>query len=887
MLELAENERTRSAEQDHQGAVSALLADLARAPPAGSAPPSAPPLATGTVIGRFELVRELGRGGFGVVYEARDRQLGREVALKLVPCAAGPHAAEERAVHEAEAAANLLHPNVVTLFDVGRCEHGVYLVLELLRGRTLSERLAEGPLPPREALQVGLQAARGLAHAHAHGVVHRDLSPGNLFLCQDGSVKLLDFGLARAFGAPHRPGGTRTYMAPEQRRGAPEDERTDVFALGLVMHRMITGELPERPRRGRPRIAEIEELPGLTDTLGDMLEMDPVDRPRDGTELVAALEAIEAGAPPVRPPAPRRRMLLSTQVAIALGAATLGVGAGSALLVRGPRVVGSRPPAASAEAPRAPAGAPEARRRESAVTDGRAQAGAAVTSSLEAYRHYLLGLEAARVRFDSAQALLEFRRALAIDPHFALPQLEIALLASWHEAPGEDSEARIAAAAAEADRLPDKERRTILAFRSLLLGDLPDAVARGRSLAIDYPTDLEALYVAGEALWHGGTASGPAEAADLFRRALDLDPPLLVAAIHLYEWIARFGPADEAVARARRAVQVAPGPVSEAMLARALAMAGDTPRAIALARRASESAQGTSFEASYALAEVLAHAGRFAQAERELRRWTGPDAEGGDRRVALEYLPVLLATQGRRTEALAAWKALTAERCGPDCDVFDARLRVHLALAGGDDRAALAALRALPPELAAHPEVDQLAWMWALAGDPQAGAAHAARLPPGSSHERRYAGIAALQQGRYEDAAEILRDSGTHSPSLESTFLLGLALVGAEREEDAIEAFDALDHTYPFYAPAWDASLRPWAMLQAALARERLGRLDEARAGIQRLLARWAHADRDLPLLADARAAARRLGVPLTGPATRARGSAAPGRPPDHRSGAR
>ncbi|HEY6099334.1 MAG TPA: serine/threonine-protein kinase, partial [Anaeromyxobacter sp.] len=196
------------------------------------------------VAGRFELVREIGRGGFGVVYEARDRELGRNVAFKAVRTGDRAALREERLLREAEAAARLSHPNIVTLHDVGRAEQGPFLVLELLRGQTLADRLEQGPLPTREGLRIVVEIARGLAHAHAEGVVHRDLKPANVFLCEDGQVKLLDFGLAHALGRRRLDGGTPAFMAPEQWKGAPEDERTDVFALGVLLFRMLSGELP-------------------------------------------------------------------------------------------------------------------------------------------------------------------------------------------------------------------------------------------------------------------------------------------------------------------------------------------------------------------------------------------------------------------------------------------------------------------------------------------------------------------------------------------------------------------------------------------------------------------------------------------------------------------
>jgi tetratricopeptide (TPR) repeat protein len=281
------------------GEISALLEELARAP-AGVGGAWESWLRPGAVVGRFELVRELGRGGFGVVWEARDRQLGRSVAFKAVRPGDRAGAREERLLREAEAAARLSHPNVVTLHEAGQCEHGPYLVLELLRGQTLSGRLAQGPVPVREALRIAVEIARALAHAHAEGVVHRDLKPGNVFLCDDGRVKVLDLGLAHAFGRRRADGGTPEYMAPEQSRGAPEDERTDVFALGLVLYRMLAGVLPYAGDRGRwvlgtraaPRL-EIPDVPALGTLVARMLSRDPVERPRDGAEVLAALLAFQ------------------------------------------------------------------------------------------------------------------------------------------------------------------------------------------------------------------------------------------------------------------------------------------------------------------------------------------------------------------------------------------------------------------------------------------------------------------------------------------------------------------------------------------------------------------------------------------------------------------
>jgi hypothetical protein len=276
------------------GTLTSLLEEVFR----GSAPEQAAwveGLAPGTTLGRYDLIREIGRGGSAVVWEARDRELGRRVAVKVIRRHAKGRP-EQRLLAEAEVAARLSHPGIVTTLDVGRNEKGAWLVQEFLAGRTLAERLAEGPLPLRDAVKIALRVASALAYAHAHGVVHRDLTPSNVFLCEDGQVKLLDLGMAQAFGRRKLEGGTPDWMAPEQARGEPEDERVDVFALGVLLHRMLTGESPfprgAAPDRRQAARLETPDLPGLPDLVDRMLSPAPLDRPRDAAEVEQELEAL-------------------------------------------------------------------------------------------------------------------------------------------------------------------------------------------------------------------------------------------------------------------------------------------------------------------------------------------------------------------------------------------------------------------------------------------------------------------------------------------------------------------------------------------------------------------------------------------------------------------
>jgi serine/threonine protein kinase len=228
------------------------------------APESLPPasFAPGERVGRFELIAEIGRGGFGTVFQARDAELGRRVAIKAMRGPLRDHAEAgwaARFQREAQAIARLNHPNIVTLHDFGVHRAVPFLVLELLEGETLEERIARRPLELAEALDVAAQVAGALVQAHAEGIVHRDLKPANVFVCRGGAVKVLDFGLARVRdalgGGEPDPAllsslpaaGTRAYMSPEQRRGEAEDERTDVFAAGILLQSALGDLAPRAP----------------------------------------------------------------------------------------------------------------------------------------------------------------------------------------------------------------------------------------------------------------------------------------------------------------------------------------------------------------------------------------------------------------------------------------------------------------------------------------------------------------------------------------------------------------------------------------------------------------------------------------------------------------
>jgi urea transport system substrate-binding protein len=218
--------------------------DQAGPPATTSEGPAAP--ATPAAIGPYRLLRPLGRGGMGVVYEAEAPAQGRRVAVKLIPYAPSSGAAPPERLREAGLARPVWHPNVVAVHDTGRYAGGVYLVMELVAGRSVASLLDDGPLPWREATAILIAACAGVGAVHARGILHGDIKPANLLRGADGTVKLADFGLARRLGAPKRSrlAGTPHYMSPEQCREEECDQRSDVYALGATYYTLLTGGTP-------------------------------------------------------------------------------------------------------------------------------------------------------------------------------------------------------------------------------------------------------------------------------------------------------------------------------------------------------------------------------------------------------------------------------------------------------------------------------------------------------------------------------------------------------------------------------------------------------------------------------------------------------------------
>ena len=326
------------------------------------------PLQSGTRLGPYEIRSFIGAGGMGMVYRARDTRLDRDVAVKVLPPAFARDADRlARFEREARAVAAINHPNIVSVHDIGSAEivdpdqgpiSAAYLITELLDGETLRDRLAQGPLSARKSADVAIQVARGLAAAHDRGIVHRDLKPENIVLLRDGHAKILDFGLAKQADVNGRSGdqqtmaatdagtvlGTVGYMAPEQVRGEPVDARSDLFALGIVLYEIASGQRAfSRPTAAETMTAILREeppelqtmppalAPALSRIVRHAIEKNPNDRFQSARDFAFALQTVAepSGSAPTlaAPPEPRRqwRTWLPWMVAATMAAVTVAL----------------------------------------------------------------------------------------------------------------------------------------------------------------------------------------------------------------------------------------------------------------------------------------------------------------------------------------------------------------------------------------------------------------------------------------------------------------------------------------------------------------------------------------------------------------------------------
>ncbi len=265
------------------------------------------------VAGKFRVLREIGRGGMGVVYEAEDISLRRLVALKFLPAdrTSDPDA-RHRFVQEAQAASALDHVNICDIHEIGETASGeMFIAMTRYRGESLKERIEREPIPAPQVIDLALQIAEGLAKAHEHGIVHRDLKPGNVFVTEEGTAKILDFGLAKLVGRDQSTVagstmGTPAYMSPEQVKGGHVDARTDLWSLGVLLYEMVTGHRPFR-RADSPAVlhAILHDPPepvkdlragfpgGIASLIGRALSKSPDRRFESAREMSGALRSLK------------------------------------------------------------------------------------------------------------------------------------------------------------------------------------------------------------------------------------------------------------------------------------------------------------------------------------------------------------------------------------------------------------------------------------------------------------------------------------------------------------------------------------------------------------------------------------------------------------------
>lgn len=758
-------------------------------------------LRPGERVGRFEVTRELGRGGFAVVYEARDTVLWRTVALKLVRASDAP---ADELIHEAEAVAALHHPCIVTLHEMGSAPGGRYLVFERLEGETLANRLRRGPVPLREALAIAIDVARALDHAHGRGVVHRDLKPGNVFLCRDGGVKVLDFGLAALFGGPAASGVTPGWSAPEQLRDEDGDERTDVYAAAAT----LLASLRLVDLHGGAAPPRLDGLPrSLARLLAEALAVDPEDRPLSGHAWLLRLQQA------------RRRILLARRITAvglaATAAAALAWGAG--LL-------------------------PE----ERPGTESRAA------------RELLARAESSCDAGDGAGCIELLRRAIALDAGFAAAQVRLSRALDVPGQPRSEAQAAIEAALQHARRLSPRDQLLARAWKRHLEGAERGAYALCERAVLSSPDDSIALIRAAE-IHHAG--EDYPRALEYAERALELAPNDRHVMLLALESDLALGQSAAAEGRARAWLATTPDDAAfQALLGRALTAQRRGEEAVAALERAI-ALGGERYRS--ALARSLLALGRCRDAEREASTYLEEARRSRDRLDAGEELHVAQFDVG-----IARWLLAESFACRGRLREAWAELADHGALAqarallASGARDLPRARRELDQALRFPVRLPLAAALLADAGDLARAAELAEDLAPDTAQARLHRAVVAWRtRADLVPLREIAAGGDPYGALLlaEASHARG----DAGGVVDAVRRFDeARGVIPPWGAPAarlgiFVAAARPRSLLLLAKARRALGDEAGAAAAARELLGLYAEADPELPLVAEARALVR------------------------------
>ncbi|MEJ7732226.1 MAG: protein kinase [Polyangiaceae bacterium] len=571
--------------------MAALLRGVARMD-AVEAPP-ADRLEAGARLAHFEILSELGRGGMGIVYLAEDVKLRRRVALKVLPAAvARDEERRRRLLREARAAAAVSHPNIAAVYDVGEAEGRVYVAMERVTGESVRAHMAGALLGVGDAVEIVLQVLRGLAAAHAAGLVHRDLKPDNVMIAADGMVKVLDFGLAKRTDESAPTGGDTTslltsngqllgtpaYMSPEQIAAGTVDARSDLFSVGVMLYEMLVGHRPfTGPSTGALLAAVLSREPAppvgarpevgaaLSQVVLRCLAKDPGARPADARSLAAELAtaappdtqtAIEPAAARMSAPVASRTWRAARVVAAGLALAVLG--AGGWLVWRREAAGGtdqeSPGSTSTASASGAATGAPDAAPKPTAVTE----LPIPPSRSEEARTAYAAATRA--IRDANGQAFEDqLRRAVQLDPEMAAAHLRLALIHVLYFG-GDRSAAREPWSRAVSLRgtLSERDRLYLDALEPFVARQPPDRMETGRrleSLTQRFPADAELFDTLGFILagWDDERSLGA------FRRSIEIDPDFANSWQAIGYLHAASGRDEEALSALDRCLAVAPG----------------------------------------------------------------------------------------------------------------------------------------------------------------------------------------------------------------------------------------------------------------------------------------------------------------------------------------